>query len=87
MRNSLRLYLERCGVVLPTRPDEVFQTVNEHPDLEVEILLWATFEFALPFADSLLINAVPATINETEYGRKLKKVLELKEGDKGARNG
>jgi hypothetical protein len=51
VKERIRLFLEKQGVVLPTQPDEVADTLKENPHLKDEILLWATLKFGLPFAD------------------------------------
>jgi hypothetical protein len=43
VKERLRLLLEKQGVVLPTRPDELKDVIKENPHLKDEILLWATF--------------------------------------------
>jgi hypothetical protein len=51
VKERLRLFLEKQGVMLPTQPDEVANTLKENPHLKDEILLWATLQFGLPFAN------------------------------------
>lgn len=59
MKHQLRCALERAGVVLPSTPDEVPAALRDYPDFEREILLWATLEFNLPFADIAFFTTVP----------------------------
>jgi hypothetical protein len=85
VKERLRLFLEKQGVVLPTQPNELKDVIRENPHLKDEILLWATLQFGLPFADTETINLNPLLENEgqTKYAERLQKALEaLKGGDK-----
>jgi hypothetical protein len=59
VKERLRLFLEKQGVVLPTQPDELKDVIKENPHLKDEILLWATLQFGLPFADTETLNLNP----------------------------
>ena len=85
VKERLRLLLEKQGVVLPTRPDELKDVIKENPHLKDEILLWATLQFGLPFADTETFNLNPLLENEgrTKYVERLRKAVEtFKEVDK-----
>jgi hypothetical protein len=64
VKERLRLFLEKQGVVLPTQPDELKDVIKENPHLKDEILLWATLQFGLPFADTETLNLNPFLENE-----------------------
>jgi hypothetical protein len=78
VKERLRLLLEKQGVVLPTRPDELKDVIKENPHLKDEILLWATLQFGLPFADTETLNLNPLLENEgrTKYVERLRKAVE-----------
>ena len=78
VKERLRLLLEKQGVVLPTRPDELKDVIKENPHLKDEILLWATLQFGLPFADIETLNLNPLLENEgrTKYVERLRKAVE-----------
>jgi len=78
VKERLRLFLEKQGVVLPTRPDELKDVLKENPHLKDEILLWATLQFGLPFADTETLNLNPLLENEmqTKYVERLRKAVE-----------
>jgi hypothetical protein len=67
------LFLEKQGVVLPTQPNELKDVIKENPHLKDEILLWATLQFGLPFADTETLNLNPILENEvqTRYAERL----------------
>jgi len=78
VKERLRLLLEKQGVVLPTRPDELKDVIKENPHLKDEILLWATLQFGLPFADTETLNLNPLLESEgqTKYAERLRKAVE-----------
>jgi hypothetical protein len=85
LKERLRLFLEKQGVVLPTQPNELKDVIRENPHLKDEILLWATLQFGLPFADAETFNLNSLWENETQtkYAERLQKAIEnLKGGDK-----
>jgi hypothetical protein len=77
VKERLRLLLERQGVVLPTRPDELKDVIKENPHLKDEILLWATLQFGLPFADAdtLTLNPILENEGQTKYAERLQKAI------------
>lgn len=81
MKHQLRCALERAGVVLPSTPDEVPAAVRDYPDFEREILLWATLEFNLPFADTAFFTTVPPVAVGCSYGDKFAKVLKIMQNE------
>jgi hypothetical protein len=86
VKERLRLFLEKQGVVLPTRPEELKDVIKENPHLKDEILLWATLQFGLPFADAETFNLNSFLENEgqTKYAERLQKaIVTLKGGVKG----
>jgi hypothetical protein len=82
VKERLRLFLEKQGVVLPTQPDEVADTLKENPHLKDEILLWATLQFGLPFADTPTLSLNPLLENEgqTRYAERLQKAITTLKG-------
>jgi hypothetical protein len=78
VKERLRLFLEKQGVVLPTRPEELKDVIKENPHLKDEILLWATMQFGLPFADTQALNLNSLLGNEgrTKYVERLQKAIE-----------
>lgn len=82
VKERLRLFLEKQGVVLPTQPNEIKDVLKENPHLKDEILLWATLQFGLPFADTETLNLNPLLENEmqTKYAERLQKALEALKG-------
>jgi hypothetical protein len=77
VKERLRLFLEKQGVVLPTQPNEIKDVLKENPHLRDEILLWATLQFGLPFADAETFNLNPILENEglTRYAERLQKAI------------
>jgi hypothetical protein len=73
VKERLRLFLEKQGVVLPTQPNELKDVIRENPHLKDEILLWATLQFGLPFADTETLNLNSFLENErqTKYAERL----------------
>jgi hypothetical protein len=73
VKERLRLFLEKQGVVLPMQPNELKDVIKENPHLKDEILLWATLQFGLPFADTETLNLNPILENEvqTRYAERL----------------
>jgi hypothetical protein len=82
VKERLRLLLEKQGVVLPTQPNELKDVLKENPHLKDEILLWATLQFGLPFADADTITLNPILENEgqTKYAERLQKAIEALKG-------
>lgn len=72
------MLLERQGVVLPQKPEELPEVLQEHQDLKDEILLWATFAFGLPFAD--LSFTSPILNLDTKYEERLRKAQRILKG-------
>jgi len=70
LKERLRVFLEQQGVVLPFTPDELAEVIKEHEVLRDEILLWATFQFGLPFADISLVPVVEEGV--TGYMQRLR---------------
>jgi hypothetical protein len=73
VKERLRLFLEKQGVVLPTQPNELKDVIRENPHLKDEILLWATLQFGLPFADTetLNLNSFLENGRQTKYAERL----------------
>lgn len=82
VKERLRLLLEKQGVVLPTQPNELKDAIKENPHLKDEILLWATLQFGLPFADTETLNLNPILENEgqTKYAERLQKAMKALKG-------
>jgi hypothetical protein len=82
VKERLGLLLEKQGVVLPTRPDELKDVIKENPHLKDEILLWATLQFGLPFADTETFNLNPLLENDgqTKYAERLQKAIATLKG-------
>jgi hypothetical protein len=83
VKERLSLFLEKQGVVLPTQPNELKDAIKENPHLKDEILLWATLQFGLPFADAdtLTLNPILENEGQTKYAERLQKAIEtLKRG-------
>jgi hypothetical protein len=82
VKERLRLLLEKQGVVLPTQPNELKDVIKENPHLKDEILLWATLQFGLPFADTetLNLNSLLESEGQTKYVERLQKALEALKG-------
>jgi hypothetical protein len=82
VKERLRLFLEKQGVVLPTQPNELKDVIKENPHLKDEILLWATLQFGLPFADAEALNLNSFLENErqTKYAERLQKAVETLKG-------
>ena len=82
VKERLRLFLEKQGVVLPTQPNELKDVLKENPHLKDEILLWATLQFGLPFADTEAFNLNSFLENErqTKYAERLQKAVEALKG-------
>jgi hypothetical protein len=82
VKERLRLLLEKQGVVLPTQPNELKDVIKENPHLKDEILLWATLQFGLPFADTetLNLNSLLESEMQTKYAERLQKALEALKG-------
>jgi hypothetical protein len=77
VKERLRLLLEKQGVVLPTQPNELKDVIKENPHLKDEILLWATLQFGLPFADAdtLTLNPILENEGQTKYAERLQKAI------------
>jgi hypothetical protein len=82
VKERLRLFLEKQGVVLPTQPDELADTLKENPHLRDEILLWATLQFGLPFADAdtLTLNPILENEGQTKYAERLQRAIATLKG-------
>jgi hypothetical protein len=82
VKERLRLFLEKQGVVLPTQPNELKDAIRENPHLKDEILLWATLQFGLPFADAdtLTLNPILENEGQTRYAERLQKAIEALKG-------
>jgi hypothetical protein len=82
VKERLRLFLEKQGVVLPMQPNELKDVIKENPHLKDEILLWATLQFGLPFADTEALNLNSFLENErqTKYAERLQKAVETLKG-------
>jgi hypothetical protein len=77
VKERLRLFLEKQGVVLPTQPNELKDVLKENPHLKDEILLWATLQFGLPFADieTFNLNSFLENEGQTKYAERLQKAI------------
>jgi hypothetical protein len=82
VKERLRSFLEKQGVVLPTQPNELKDVLKENPHLKDEILLWATLQFGLPFADAdtLTLNPILENEGQTRYAERLQKAIEALKG-------
>jgi hypothetical protein len=82
VKERLRLLLEKQGVVLPTQPNELADTLKENPHLKDEILLWATLQFGLPFADAdtLTLNPILENEGQTRYAERLQRAIATLKG-------
>ncbi len=69
LKERLRELLERHGVVLPQRLEDLPATLKEYPDWREEILWWASDTFQRPFIDLLILN--PPDLPLTDYGKRL----------------
>jgi len=81
IKERLKVFLERQGVVLPDKPEEVAEVLKEHELLRDEILLWATLHFGLPFSDLDAINLNQIEECTTKYGVRLKEARTLLGGE------